>query len=73
VVQRRYTTLDLLPGMLEDRRPGEAAIATAASLALVFGWRFFHPYIRAALHLEAASFETLHDAMRRSLRKLADP
>jgi AcrR family transcriptional regulator len=71
--QRRYATLDLLPGMLRDREPGEAAITTAAALALVFGWRFFHPYIRAALHLEDASFETLHDAIGRRLRKLAEP
>jgi len=70
--QRRYATLDLLPGMLEDHEPGEAAITTAASLALVFGWRFFHPYLRAALHLEGESFEALHDAMRRSLRKLME-
>ena len=69
-VQRRYATLDLLPGKLNDREPDDAALTTAASLALVFGWRFFHPYIRAALHLEEESFETLHGAMRRSLRKL---
>ena len=71
--QRRYATLDLLPGMLEDREPGDATVTTAAALALVFGWRFFHPYIRAALHLEGESFETLHEAIRQSLRSLADP
>src|SRR5262245_6261908 len=69
--QRRYATLDLLPGMLRDQESGEAEITTAAALALVFGWRFFHPYIRASLHLEGESFEALHDAIRRSLRKLA--
>jgi len=60
-------------GTAIDSMPGEAAVTTAASLALVFGWRFFHPYLRAALHLEGESFEALHDAMRRSLRKLAAP
>jgi len=70
--QRRYATLDLLPGMLDDEELGKAAITTAASLALVFGWRFFHPYLRAALHLEGESFEALHDAMRGSLRKLME-
>jgi AcrR family transcriptional regulator len=72
-VQRRYATLDLLPELLRDRAPGDAATTTAAALALVFGWRFFHPYIRAALHLEGERFEALHDAIRRSLRKLSDP
>ena len=42
---------------------------TAAALALVFGWRFFHPYIRGALHLDDTSFAKLHDAMRQSVHK----
>ena len=33
--QRRYATLDLLPRMLKDHEPGEAAITTASMLALV--------------------------------------
>jgi AcrR family transcriptional regulator len=68
--QRRYATLNLLPAMLPDRDADDAAFATAAVLSLVFGWRFFHPYIRAALHLDDTSFAALHDAMRQNLRKL---
>ena len=71
--QRRYATLDVLPGMLEDRDPHDAAITTAAALALVFGWRFFHPYIRAALHLEAVDFDELHEAMSDAVEKLMRP
>ena len=68
--QRRYATLDLLPGMLDDREPDDAAMTTAAVLALVFGWRFFHPYIRAALHLEDTSFDEVHQAMSEAIQKL---
>jgi AcrR family transcriptional regulator len=68
--QRRYATLDVLPGMLEDRSPESGATTTAAALALVFGWRFFHPYIRAALHLDDADFDELHRAMSTAVEKL---
>lgn len=71
-VERRHATLDLLPAMLKDQKPEKAAITTAAALSLVFGWRFFHPYIRAALHQDDAQFEKLHRAMRMKLRKLLD-
>lgn len=70
--QRRYATLDLLPEMLDDDAPQDAAITTAATLALVFGWRFFHPYIRAALHLEDTDFGELHRAMSDAIEKLSD-
>jgi AcrR family transcriptional regulator len=69
--QRRYATLDVLPGMLDDRSPHEAAVATATALALVFGWRFFHPYIRAALHLYDDPFAELHRAMGDAVQTLA--
>ena len=71
--QRRHATLDLLPTMLRDDDPHGAAVDTAAALALVFGWRFFHPYIRAALHLDDASFADLHDAMRDKVEKVTQP
>src|SRR5688572_21403004 len=47
---RRHAELDRLPAM----RGGDddAAMATAAGLAFAFGWRFFNPFIRAALHLD---------------------
>jgi AcrR family transcriptional regulator len=70
--QRRHATLDLLPRMLDDQAPDQAAISTATALALIFGWRFFHPYIRPALHLDDLEFETLHDAMRERLHRLID-
>lgn len=68
--QRRYATLDLLPGMLPHDDPDEAAHITAAALALVFGWRFFHPYIRAALHLEDDDFAEIHASMARLVQRL---
>lgn len=70
LVEQRYATLDLLPDLLTDEDPEDAVTATAAALSLVFGWRFFHPYIRGALHLDEQRFARLHDAMRRSVRKL---
>lgn len=69
-VERKYATLDLLPGMLDEQESDEARIATAAALSLVFGWRLFHPYIRAALHLDDTEFATLHDALRASIGML---
>jgi AcrR family transcriptional regulator len=69
-VQRRHATLDRLPSLLPDGEPGDATLTTAAALALVFGWRFFHPYIRAALHLEDAEFTELQDAMRTHLHRI---
>jgi TetR/AcrR family transcriptional regulator, repressor for neighboring sulfatase len=83
-VQRRYATLDRLPPLLADgghadhgehgehAEPGDAALTTAAALSLVFGWRFFHPYIRAALHLEDVDFMVLQDAMRAHLHRVVD-
>ena len=69
--ERRYATLDLLPGMLPEREQDAATRTTAVALALIFGWRFFHPYIRAALHLDDASFAELHEAIRETVRKIA--
>lgn len=68
--QRRYATLDLLPGMLDEHSSDDAATTTAAALALVFGWRFFHPYIRAALHLDDVAFAELHEAIGDAVQKL---
>jgi AcrR family transcriptional regulator len=66
---RRYATLDQLPPLLSGDND-DAASTTAAALALVFGWRFFHPYIRAALHLEDVDFGTLQDVVRGRLHQL---
>jgi TetR/AcrR family transcriptional regulator, repressor for neighboring sulfatase len=66
---RRYATLDKLPPLLSSD-DDDAAFTTAAALSLVFGWRFFHPYIRAALNMDDVDFTTLHEAMRGELREL---
>jgi len=63
----RHATLDrllALPG------GGDNPAATAAALALVFGWRFFHPFIRDALHLDRPDAE-LHAAIREQLHRVA--
>ena len=64
---RRHAALDRLP----ELRDGEdAATTTAAALALVFGWRFFHPFIRAALHLDDLDPAELHEAIRAELHRM---
>ena len=68
---RRHATLDQLPPLRGDG-DGQAALATAAALALTFGWRFFHPFIRHALHLGDPPDE-LQAAMRAQLHRLAAP
>lgn len=67
---KRYATLDLLPGMLDEDDDREAAFTTAAALSMAFGWRFFHPYLRAALHLEDVDYADLQEAIRRNARRL---
>lgn len=47
----------------------DAALKTAALLAFVFGWRFFNPFIRAALHLDDDP-AVIHEAMRAELRAM---
>lgn len=74
--QRRYgTALDALPQLAtradDDER--DATITTAAALALIYGWRFFHPYIRAVLHLDDEPFADTHDAIRAKLHRLLEP
>ena len=71
-VQRRYATLDRLLPLLTNGEHDNATNTTAAALALVFGWRFFHPYIRAALHLDNVDFAALQEAMRSQLQRLVD-
>jgi hypothetical protein len=70
---RRYgRSLDVLPGLLEDRDAHDAALTTAAALALIYGWRFFHPYIRTVLHLDDGPFSDVHDAIREKLHRLIE-
>jgi AcrR family transcriptional regulator len=68
---RRYATLDKLLPLLSDDGD-EAAFTTAAALSLVFGWRFFHRYIRAALNIDDSPFATLQEGMRQKVHTLIE-
>lgn len=70
--QQRYSTLDRIPPLLEADDPERAAIAVGAALSLVFGWRFFHPYLRPALHLDDIAFERLQGAMADAVRLILE-
>lgn len=66
---RRHAALDRLPEL--PGGPGaDGSVATAAALALAFGWRFFHPFLRDALRL-AESDDDLHAAIRGRVHALA--
>jgi AcrR family transcriptional regulator len=68
---RRHTTLDELPPLAAG--DDDARLQTAAALAFAFGWRFFNPFIRAALHLDDQPPEAVQAAIRDQLRGLIDP
>ena len=59
---RRHAELDRLPAMRDG--DGDDVLATAAGIAFAFGWRFFGPFIRAALHLDDAGDDELTAHMR---------
>jgi AcrR family transcriptional regulator len=68
---RRHAELDRLPALRDDGDGGDDAVfATAAGLAFAYGWRFFGPFIRAALHLDDASDEELTAQMRAVLHEI---
>ncbi len=70
---RRNATLDELPALAPSFDPEnvlDARLSTAGALALAFGWRFFNPFIRAALHLDTEDAEAVQEAMREQLRRL---
>ena len=64
---RRHAELDRLPAMLRD---DDAVTVTAAGLAFAYGWRFFGPFIRAALHLDGVSDDELTREMRAVLHAI---
>ena len=68
---RRHAELDRLP----ELRGGDedARLVTAAGLAFAYGWRFFGPFIRAALHLDDRTDDELTDEMREVLRRVVSP
>jgi AcrR family transcriptional regulator len=68
---RRHATLDRLPGLQGAPSSDDPMTTTAAALALAFGWRFFHPFIEGALHLDRGD-PRVHEAMRTLLRRLID-
>jgi TetR/AcrR family transcriptional regulator, repressor for neighboring sulfatase len=70
---RRHTTLDELPPLAPGVEPDDehsARLRTAGALAFVFGWRFFNPFIRAALHFDDADPDELQEAIRAQLHEL---
>ncbi len=72
---RRHTTLDELPPLSPAGSQADettAGLNTAAALAMAFGWRFFNPFIRAALHLEEQDPDTVQDDIRQQLRRLIE-
>src|SRR3954447_20317660 len=73
-IYRRHAALDALPGLLEQRGvdANEATLDTAVTVAFVFGWRFFSPYIRAALHIDGSAMTDaeLHSAVRDRMQRL---
>ena len=67
--QGAASLLDRLVPLARAEAPTDhdALTDTAAGLALVFGWRFFHPFITAALHVPDAAVVTLHTDIARRL------
>lgn len=69
---RRHTTLDELPPLTSGEGPDAertARLHTAGALAFAFGWRFFNPFIRAALHLDDEDPQALQAAIQAQLRE----
>lgn len=67
---RRHHTLDRIPRMRGDDGL-DAAVDTAAALALIYGWRFFAPVIRDSLHLDAVAERELHEQIRARVHAVA--
>jgi AcrR family transcriptional regulator len=77
---RRHALLDRLPALhananasdMSDDDVMAASMKTAAALSLVFGWRLFNPFIKAALHLDEVDPATMQDAIRAELRTITE-
>ena len=73
---RRHSALDELPPLSPaGSQAGEttARLTTGAALAMAFGWRFFNPFIRAALHLDDEDPAAVQQDIRAQLRRLIEP
>jgi AcrR family transcriptional regulator len=71
---RRHHTLDRIPRMRDDGDGADemdATVDTAAALALIYGWRFFAPVIREALHLGDVPDHELHEQIRSRMHAVA--
>jgi AcrR family transcriptional regulator len=75
---RRHALLDRLPALhrtddnLSQSDATAVSMKTAAALSLVFGWRLFNPFIRAALHLEDVDPAIMQEAIRAELRTITE-
>jgi TetR/AcrR family transcriptional regulator, repressor for neighboring sulfatase len=69
---KRHATLDRLLDLEHVPEAGDPTVTTAAALALAFGWRFFNPFIRDALHVDDERSAEFHESVRRRLHDLID-
>ncbi|MEO6126000.1 MAG: helix-turn-helix domain-containing protein [Ilumatobacteraceae bacterium] len=69
--QRRHLTIDRLPTLRDSEDGIDARLDAAAAIAFAFGWRFFAPILRDALHLDDVEGSDLHEAMRTRMQQLA--
>ena len=70
---RRHATLDELPALAAGAESSDeraARLQTAGALAFAFGWRFFNPFIRAALHLDDDDPAAVQNAILEQLRTI---
>jgi len=64
-VHRTASLLDRLVPMARAQTADdhEAVARTAAALSLIFGWRFFHPFILDALHVSEGDRNAVHSSV----------
>lgn len=70
-VPGRHALLDRLVELEHAPSRGDPMVTTAAALSLAFGWRFFNPFIRGALHVEDTEAKAFHEAIRNVLHAIA--
>lgn len=74
---RRHARLLPLTALADGSTAETSSVETrtdvAMALALIFGWRFFQPYLVAAMGLDEAAPDDLHAAVQARMRALATP